>query len=104
VIPNAKDIRFNKFRENAERVWLQDLIDKGVDTAISYAEIVQEFEVVIAYYGDTPGYPKGFIAVEGEGFYLVIGNQEYTASNSEELIFLERELFDWMLGEEMISL
>ena len=98
------DQRFKQFREDAKRLWLQDLIDEGIDTAISFAEVVPEFEVVLAYYGDTPNYPKGFIAVEGDGYYLLIGNQEYSAANQEELVQLERELFDWMLGEEMISL
>lgn len=100
---NAKlEERFKYFRERAKRVWLQDLIDEGVDTAISFSEFAPEFEVVLAYEGDTPGYPKGFIAVNDNEYSLIIGNQEYTAATQEDLIGLERTLFEWMASEEMI--
>lgn len=94
--------RFKVFQAGAKKVCLQDLIDKGVDTAISFSECAPEFEVVLAYEGDTPGYPKGFIAVEDNEYYLIIGNEQYTATTQEELVSLERTLFDWMASEEMI--
>lgn len=94
--------RFRIFRAQKDTFVLADLVAQGNAGAQSFAEN-QGTERVLGYIGDDEDLgPQGFIALDKQ-YWLMIGNCEWTADNEDELIALERELFDWMISEEMID-
>jgi|AntDeeMinimDraft_5_1070356.scaffolds.fasta_scaffold23788_2 hypothetical protein len=94
--------RFRIFQAQKRTFLLADLVSQGNAAAECFADN-QGTERVVGYIGDDEDLgPQGLIALDQQ-YWLMIGNCEWTADNEDDLIALERELFDWMIGEEMID-
>lgn len=99
----AEQRRFRIFRAQRREFVLADLVAEGNEPARSFQENGAP-ERVLGYYGDDElTGPHGFIGLDQE-YWLILGNCEWTADNEDDLITLEKELFDWMCGEEYIEL
>ncbi len=96
------------FRKNRTRARLQDLIDSGNDFAAQYAETNNPQMEVLAYIPNPETDDKEaqiFINVDKDnGYYLEIANCLSEAKTEDGLKDLEEELFEWAVGEEIVTI
>jgi hypothetical protein len=94
--------KFRRFQKSARLYSLEELIEMGVDAAVSFAESgVSEDAEVYAYVTDN-GVPDLFIEKQGDQAVLEIANTAETAP-IEGIERLERILFEWGQGEGYLN-